>query len=223
MLLLAVDTSGKHGSIALSRCRPEGVCEIIELSPLLGGTFSAELVPQIATLIEKHGFSKANIDALAVVSGPGSFTGLRIGLAVIKGLAEALAKPIAAVSLLELLASATHSQGKILAALDAGRNEVFQGEYEVGSAGTRLIRERLFTRNEWLESARDEVIVTADNVLAEAARAQGLNVREVERPRSDAVAQLGWRKLASGETVSPETLEANYIGRSEAELFVKPN
>jgi tRNA threonylcarbamoyladenosine biosynthesis protein TsaB len=223
MLLLAVDTSGKHGSIALSRCRPDGVCEIIELSPLLGGTFSAELVPQIATLIEKHGFSKANIDALAVVSGPGSFTGLRIGLAVIKGLAEALAKPIAAVSLLELLASATHSQGKILAALDAGRNEVFQGEYEVGSAGTRLIRERLFTRNEWLESARDEVVVTADSVLAEAARAQGLNVREVERPRSDAVAQLGWRKLASGETVSPETLEANYIGRSEAELFVKPN
>lgn len=222
MLLLAVDTSGKHGSIALSRCRPEGVCEIIELSPLLGGTFSAELVPQIATLIEKHGFSKANIDALAVVSGPGSFTGLRIGLAVIKGLAEALAKPIAAVSLLELLASATHSQGKILAALDAGRNEVFQGEYEVGSAGTRLIRERMFTRNEWLESARDEVVVTADSVLAEAARAQGLNVREVERPRSDAVAQLGWRKLASGETVSPETLEANYIGRSEAELFVKP-
>jgi hypothetical protein len=65
--------------------------------------------------------------------------------------------------------------------------------------------------------------VTADNVLAEAARAQGLNVREVERPRSDAVAQLGWRKIASGETVSPETLEANYIGRSEAELFVKPN
>jgi tRNA threonylcarbamoyladenosine biosynthesis protein TsaB len=223
MLLLAVDTSGKHGSIALSRCRPEGVCEIIELSPLLGGTFSAELVPQIAILIEKHGFSKANIDALAVVSGPGSFTGLRIGLAVIKGLAEALAKPIAAVSLLELLASATHSQGKILAALDAGRNEVFQGEYEVGSAGTRLIRERLFTRNEWLESARDEVVVTADSVLAEAARAQGLNVREVERPRSDAVAQLGWRKIASGETVSPETLEANYIGRSEAELFVKPN
>jgi tRNA threonylcarbamoyladenosine biosynthesis protein TsaB len=222
MLLLAVDTSGKHGSIALSRCRPDGVCEIIELSPLLGGTFSAELVPQIAILIEKHGFSKANIDALAVVSGPGSFTGLRIGLAVIKGLAEALAKPIAAVSLLELLASATHSQGKILAALDAGRNEVFQGEYEVGSAGTRLIRERLFTRNEWLESARDEVVVTADSVLAEAARAQGLNVREVERPRSDAVAQLGWRKLASGETVSPETLEANYIGRSEAELFVKP-
>jgi tRNA threonylcarbamoyladenosine biosynthesis protein TsaB len=223
MLLLAVDTSGKHGSIALSRCRPDGVCEIIELSPLMGGTFSAELVPQIATLIEKHGFSKANIDALAVVSGPGSFTGLRIGLAVIKGLAEALAKPIAAVSLLELLASATHSQGKILAALDAGRNEVFQGEYEVGSAGTRLIRERLFTRKEWLESARDEVVVTADNVLAEAARAQGLNVREVERPRSDAVAHLGWRKIASGETVSPETLEANYIGRSEAELFVKPN
>jgi len=220
MLLLAVDTSGKQGSIALARCGPNDACEVIEVTALAGGTFSAELVPQIATLLNKHGFSRADIGALAAVSGPGSFTGLRIGLAVIKALADVLGKPIAAVSLLEALAS-KGEQGSVVSALDAGRNEVFLGEYEVGSAGTQLIRERLLTRDEWLESANQELIVTSDHALAEAARIKGLRVVEMERPRSDVIALLGWRKIASGETVSPESLEANYIGRSEAELFVK--
>jgi len=221
MLLLAVDTSGKHGSIALARCGPDVACEVLEVAALSGGTFSAELVPQIAALLDKHVFSKADIGAFAVVSGPGSFTGLRIGLAAIKALAEVLAKPIAAVSLLEVLATSGHSRGRVMAALDAGRNEVFLGEYEVGSAVTHPIRERLLTRDEWLESVGEEMIVTPDHTIAEAARAKGLHVVEVERPRSDAIAQLGWRKIVSGETVSSEALEANYIGRSEAELFVK--
>ncbi len=104
MLLLAADTSGKHGSIALARCGPESACEVIEVVPLEGGTFSAQLVPQIAALLTKHGFSKTDIGGFAVVSGPGSFTGIRVGLAAIKALAEVLEKPIAAVSLLEAIA-----------------------------------------------------------------------------------------------------------------------
>jgi len=221
MLLLAVDTSGKHGSIALARCGPEDACEVIEVAPLSGGTFSAELVPQIAALLDKHRFRKADIGAFAVVSGPGSFTGLRIGLAVIKALAEVLAKPIAALSLLEALASASQERGKIMAALDGGRNEVFVGEYELGNESTILIRERLLIRNEWLDSAAGAVIVTPDSALAEAARAKGFHVVEVERPRSEAIAKLGWTKIARAQTVSAEALEANYTGRSEAELFVK--
>ncbi len=221
MLLLAVDTSGKHGSIALARCGPDDACEIVEVAALIGGTFSAELVPQIAALLGKHGFTTSDIGAFAVVSGPGSFTGLRIGLAVIKGLAEVLAKPIAAVSLLQALANASQSRGRVVAAFDGGRNEVFVGEYDVDKAGVHTIRERLFTREEWLESASDALIVTTDSKLAEGARTKGLRVLEVERPRSDAIALLGWRKIVLGETVSPEALEANYTGRSEAELFVK--
>ena len=219
MLLLAVDTSGKHGSIALARCGLDDACEIIEVAPLSGGTFSAELVPQIAALLDRHGFTKADIGGFAVVSGPGSFTGLRIGLAVIKALAEVLAKPIAAVSLLDALAS--HTEGRVVAAIDAGRNQVFLAEYEANRAPTQLIRERLLAREEWLESATNVTIVTPDNILAEAARARGLHVIEVARPQSDAIAKLGWRKILSGDTVSVEALEANYVGRSEAELFVK--
>ena len=223
MLLLAVDTSGKHGSIALARCATDDACEVIEVAALSGGTFSAELVPQIASLLDKHGLIKADIGGFAVVTGPGSFTGLRIGLAVVKALAEVLAKPIAAVSLLEAVASAGGSGGRVLAALDGGRNEVFLGEYEVNSEGTHLIRERSSTRDEWLESAVDAAIVTPDKNLAEAARTKVVRVIEVERPLSPAIAQLGWKKIASGETISPEALEATYVGRSEAELFVKGN
>ena len=90
MLLLAADTSGKHGTIALARCGPDDACMVVEVVPLEGGTFSAQLVPQIAALLAKHGFSKADIGGFAVVSGPGSFTGVRVGLAAIKALAEVL-------------------------------------------------------------------------------------------------------------------------------------
>jgi tRNA threonylcarbamoyladenosine biosynthesis protein TsaB len=221
MILLAADTSGKYGSIALAQCGQHERCEILDVAALPGGTFSAELVPQIAGLLLKHGLSKVDIGALAVVSGPGSFTGLRIGLAVIKALAEVLQAPIAAVSLLEALASAGGSFGTVAAALASGRNEVFLGEYEVGSGQTKLIRERLLIRDEWLKSARGERIVTPDQVIADAARERGLQVFEVERPGSDVIARLGWRKIVSGETVSPQALEASYVGRSEAELFVK--
>src|ERR1700690_2869709 len=221
MLLLVVDTSGKDGSIALAQCGPDDACQVIDVAPLPGGTFSAALVPEIAALLGKHGFGKGDISGFVVVSGPGSFTGLRVGLAAIKALAEVLAKPIAALSLLEVLATSGHSQGRVMAALDAGRNEVFLGEYEVGGTGTQLIRERLLARDQWLESACNVLIVTPDKVIAESARAKGLQVLEVERPRAGAIAPVGWRKIAGGGTVSPEALEAKYIGQSDSEIFVK--
>src|SRR5271156_7224336 len=106
MLLLAIDTSGKQGSTARARAGERsdegGDFEVIEIAPLVGGTFSAQLIPQIADLLSSNGFMKTAVGALAVVSGPGSFTGLRIGLAAVKALAEVLSKPIAAVSLLEV-------------------------------------------------------------------------------------------------------------------------
>src|SRR5579864_6726336 len=116
MLLLVTDTSGKQGSVALARAREDdrdqNALELIEVAPLAGGAFSAQLVPQIAALLAKHDFTKTEIDAFIVVSGPGSFTGLRVGLAAIKALAEVLKKPIVPVSLLEVLALASGRQAK---------------------------------------------------------------------------------------------------------------
>lgn len=216
MLVLATDTSGKFGSIALAQCGPADVCDVLEVVPLEGGTFSAQLVPQIASLLSKHGFKKQDLDAFAVASGPGSFTGLRVGLAAIKALAEILGKPIVAVSLLEAIATSASSTRKVFAALDAGRGEVYVGEYESGSA---MLSERLLTRQEMLAAADHRQIITPDLGLAEFARAASAEVLEIERPKSDAIARLAWRKLEKKETISPEALDANYIRRSDAEIF----
>src|SRR5579859_3210505 len=103
MLILGVDTSGKDGSIALVKFE-QGSVRALEVVGLEGGTFSAQLVPQISDALNRHALSKCDIDGFAVVSGPGSFTGLRVGLAAVKGLSEVLRKPLAAVSLLEAVA-----------------------------------------------------------------------------------------------------------------------
>jgi tRNA threonylcarbamoyladenosine biosynthesis protein TsaB len=221
MLLLAADTSGKHGSIALARCNPDDGCTVIEVVPLAGGTFSAQLVPQIAELFQKHGFRKQDLGGLAVATGPGSFTGLRVGLAAIKALAEVLGKPIALVSILEAVATMANLDGKILAVMDAGRGEVYAGEYEVGSKDARAVSERLLQIEELIASAQAAPVVTPDRNIGGHLQAAGLRVVEVDRPCSDAIARLGWRKIQAGNTAAPEDLEANYIRRSDAEIFPK--
>jgi tRNA threonylcarbamoyladenosine biosynthesis protein TsaB len=222
MLLLAADTSGKHGSIALARGDRNNF-EGIEVIPLAGGTFSAQLIPQIADLLVRHKFSRHDLDAFVVASGPGSFTGLRVGLAAIKGLAEVLHKPIAAVSLLEVLAVSAAMDASVVAALDAGRGEAYAGEYEVAGGNARLERESLLNEEEFVALARGKLapVVTPDQLVLAWARKHGLAWFEVERPRSEALARIGLKKLLAGETVSPAELEANYIRRSDAEIFAK--
>lgn len=219
MLILAADTSGKQGSIALAHGLNNGKCDVIEVVPLAGGTFSAQLVPQIATLLSKHGFQREDIDAFTVASGPGSFTGLRVGLAAIKGLAEILGKPIATVSTLEVVAIAAGMQGRVLAFLEAGRGEAYLGRYEVSAGRATMVEESLITLQTLALSDGDLTLVTSDKSIAEILRAKGVPAAEVAVQRSDAIARLGWKKILAGETVSPEALEANYIRHSDTEIF----
>ena len=236
MLLLATDTSGKNGSIALARVMPgQSGVEIVEVVPLAGGAFSAQLVPQIAALLEKHGYRKADLGAFAVVSGPGSFTGLRVGLAAIKALAEALQKPIAAISLLEAVAWSSTARGpahgRVLAALDAGRGDVYAGDYEL-EPQMHMQSERLLSREEFLAEAKGakaksaeathKTVVTPDAVLAAMVQGAGNQVELIEYPNAGVIARLGWERLQRGQTVRPEELEANYIRHSDAEIFSKP-
>jgi tRNA threonylcarbamoyladenosine biosynthesis protein TsaB len=217
MKVLGVDTSGKNGSIALVECTADA-CRTVELVPLEGGTFSAQLVPQIAALLQRHGLTKHQIDAFAVVTGPGSFTGLRVGLAAIKALAEILKKPIAAVSLLEAIALGAQANGRITPVLDAGRGELYVGSYDVQGNSAVCNSEETISTNEFRERAVKQQIVTPDQQIAELL-SKGLGtVHSVARPRADIVANIGFRKLKSGETVSPEALDATYIRRSEAEI-----
>lgn len=248
MLLLVTDTSGKDGFVGLVRAdeRREGpTIDVIAEVALAGGTFSAQLVPQISGLLEKQGLNKNSLDAFVVVSGPGSFTGLRVGLSAIKALAEILRKPVAAVSLLEVLARSSvmlaadedesgPREHHYAVALDAGRGEAYVGEYEVNRKAMDKVestRESLLTIEDLsnlLISGTARWISTPDQTIFDALsrkvpESQKRFIRRsLRRPRSLEVSALGHRKLQAGQTVSPEQLDANYIRRSDAEIFSKP-
>jgi len=237
MLILAIDTSGQSGGITLGEA-DAGSFRVIESAAIAGGTFSAQLIPTLAALLKKHEYRAADIGGFAAASGPGSFTGLRVGLSAIKGLAETLRKPIATVSVLEALASLSDRAGKIAAAIDAGRKEVFLGLYEkrpansaqqsAGNSDHALVmqHEELLTQQDFLatlETERPAVIIISDAALSELASASHSAVVVVTPPGSEAIARIGARKLLAGDTVSVEALYANYLRRSDAEIFFKGN
>jgi tRNA threonylcarbamoyladenosine biosynthesis protein TsaB len=217
MLILGADTSGKNGSIALVRCGV-GEPQTLDLAPLEGGTFSAQLVPQIAALLKKHGLKKEDIDAFAVASGPGSFTGLRVGLAAIKALAEVLRKPIAALSRLEAIARSAEISGELIAALDAGRNQIYAGFYRVEKGQSGLVSEDLVSLPEFLARAAGRPLITPDAKLTEIAHSAQLPTIFIALPQADAIARLGYEKIQAGQTISPEALDATYLRPSDAEI-----
>ena len=217
MLILGVDTSGKNGSIALVEFK-NGTSRTLEVVALEGGTFSAQLIPQISELLSRHKFTKSNVDGFAAVSGPGSFTGLRVGLTAIKALGEVLKKPIAAVSLLEAIARASRESGKVVAVLDAGRAEVYAGEFSVNQAKAAFGWQRLVPLEELSASSAGSEIVTPDPRIAGVARERALRVVQIEYPKSDFIARLGFEKINAGDVISVESLDANYIRRSDAEI-----
>lgn len=221
MLIVSIDTSGKSGGVTLAEGDQDSF-RVLESLPISGGTFSAQLVPTLASLLDGHGASPRDIAGFAAASGPGSFTGLRVGLAAIKGLAEVLKKPIVTVSVLEALAISSGEQGKIAAALDAGRGEIFLGLYDVRDGRARKLQEELLLRDEFLGLLQQESprsVVTGDAGVVKVLQPAGIQVKQVSMPGSEAIARIGLTKLLKAETVSVEELDANYLRRSDAEIF----
>jgi tRNA threonylcarbamoyladenosine biosynthesis protein TsaB len=222
MLILAIDTSGREGSLAL--LRGEAVAaEVLELVALTGRQYSAELIPQLAAALDRHDLAKSDIEAYAVATGPGSFTGLRVGIATVKGLAEIFQRPIAAVSVLEAISLTTAQEGEVIAAMDAGRGEVYAGKYDVSAGVARGGEELLLSAAEFaklLAAHGAAQLITPDLHIAESARFH-TQVKQVERPQADAIGRIGLRKIAAGQVVAAEVLEANYIRRSDAEILLK--
>jgi tRNA threonylcarbamoyladenosine biosynthesis protein TsaB len=224
MLIVSVDTSGRSGSVAL--CRGDAASfELLELHPLEGGTYSARLMPSLAEILVHSNVPKSQLDGLVVVDGPGSFTGLRVGLSTVKALCEVLGKALAAVSMLEALAiTYGHEGDAVTAILDAGRGEVYVGEYRVGEHGAQLVRESMPRLAELLEpdSSREARIVTPFPKIAEAFAGVGWDAALVPPLQADSIGRIGLRKLLAGDIADPATLDANYIRRSDAELYAPP-
>src|SRR5208283_2210714 len=212
-------TSGRKGSIALCRGDSDSF-EVLQVIALEGGTYSAQLMPRIAEALQQNKLQKAQVGGFVVVSGPGSFTGLRVGLATVKGLCEVLQKPLATVSMLEAVVLTHGRVGQTVSALlDAGRGEVYVGEYRVSADHAEAIREYI-AKLEALESARAHWgMLTPDDKIAQALQP---NVKLVTPVHADQIGLIGIRKLLAGEAADPATIDVNYIRRSDAEIFSSP-
>jgi len=157
-----------------------------------------------------------------VVDGPGSFTGLRVGLSTVKGLCEVLQKPLAVVSMLEALALTYGRDGEaVISVLDAGRGEVYVGEYEVRGGRAELREQSIVKLDEFvkqLPQLKNRVLSPFSKISAQGKA----KVTQTEPLQADAIGRIGLKKLLAGNTVDPATLDANYIRRSDAELFSLP-
>ena len=224
MLIVAIDTSGRTGSVAL--CRGDAASfEVLELCTLEGGTYSARLMPCIAEMLTRSQVTKSQLHGLVVVDGPGSFTGLRVGLSTVKALCEVLGKPLVAVSMLEALAI-TYGEGAeiVTTILDAGRDELYVGEYQLRSRGPQLVRESMPKLAEFLAQlpSQGTRVVTPFPKIAEALAAAKWNVSLVPTLQADSIARIGLHKLLAGEVADPATLDANYVRRSDGEMYAPP-
>jgi len=215
-LVLGIDTCGPSGSVALGRLGPNRV-EILGIEELAGRTYSATLIRVIAEVLSRAGASPAQLLALVAVRGPGSFTGVRIGLSAVKGLAEPLGIPVTAVSRLAVLQFAA---GVDAVALDGQRNEVFL-----------RVRAREGRERELL-AAREDLLALEERPLVVAVAEEGAArllgevwpeariVRAAAPTAADALA-LAEAKIRAREFTDLARLDGHYLRRPDAEILTE--
>lgn len=215
MRLLLIDTCGAEGSVALAE--GESTPRVMASEVLPGRSASERLIPVIRSLMEVEGWSLKELTAIGVVHGPGSFTGVRVGLSAAKGLSEAGQVSLIAISRLALLAAAAGEvPGTVCAALDAGRGEFYCGVYE----GRRRISESLLTAAEVAVAAEDtELLIACESRVADALGSLGLQL--VEEPRAADALPLVVERILAGEFDDAAGLDANYLRRTDLEIIAK--
>ncbi|HEX4577177.1 MAG TPA: tRNA (adenosine(37)-N6)-threonylcarbamoyltransferase complex dimerization subunit type 1 TsaB [Edaphobacter sp.] len=215
MRILLIDTAGSEGSVALA---DTGLAPAVVASEVLPGRTSSErLLPAVRRLMEERGWKLRELAAVVVVHGPGSFTGVRVGVSAAKGLSEAGGVPLIAVSRLALLAACVDGEGgPVHAVLDAGRGEFYYGEY----VGRRCLREMLMSGEDALEAAGGMVVV-CEAKAAEALAGLEPGLRIVEEPSAGDALPIALERIEAGDFDDAATLDANYLRRTDAEIFAK--
>ena len=211
MRLLLIHTAGNEGSVALAEEQ-----EIVAEEVLPGRSSSERLVPAVRRLMELRGWSLRDLKVVVVVHGPGSFTGVRVGLSAAKGLSEAGGIPLVAISRLALLAATGKSDETVHAVLDAGRGEFYYGEY----LRHRCVREALLSQEEVSAAVGLGPVVVCEVKVAEMLSA--LHPRLVEEPAAGDALPLALERISANEFDDAGLLDANYLRRTDAEIFAKP-
>ena len=213
MLLLSIDTCGPSGTIALARLHgSRSEVELLGETSLPGKTYSAQLVPAVSVLLAAHAVTVMDLGAIVVTNGPGSFTGIRVGLSTAKGLAEIHGTPILAVSRLAVLA---HKAATCSAALDASRHEYYLGKYSSADSS-----ETLLARDPFVEHARALGLDLA--VCEEPVHALVPAATLIPPPTAFNAIDFALPRLRTASFDDPIALDGNYLRRSDAEIFSKP-
>ncbi len=196
-LLLAIDTTSEFGSIALA----EGDRVLEEVAMHSPDGFAHIVFPEIEALLARHHLKITDIDGFAAAAGPGSFTGVRVGLTAAKGLAEATGRKVVAVSNLQAVAS-FGTRALRAPVIDARRGDIFGAVYD---ADLRLVTPEVVMKLEdWLRTLPEgdvEVIDHPPKLLA------------------GAIARIAAGRFQAGLAQDPAEIDANYVRRSDAELM----
>lgn len=231
MHFFLVDTADSRGCIALFRDSQQ-----LQVATHPAEDSSSWLLPAVRRLLSDAALSLTNLDAYAVCSGPGSFTGLRVGLTTVKAWAEVFHKPIVSVSRLEALArhpipEAVAPTRFVATYLDARRNQVFAALFD--PQGVQVVPESVTGLGNFVAEVDDtcgSALIawrTPDPQLLQqeplwaSRRSKGDTLESIQPPFSAQLGALAYRKLLSGETTDAVSLDANYVRRSDAELFWK--
>jgi len=213
-MLLAIDTCGPSGSVALGRIPGRDV-EILGQIELAGRTYSATLVSAVAELLQSVSAKLNDLDGIILVNGPGSFTGVRVGVSAAKGLAEGRDLPVVALSRLEVL---SRKSGVPSTALDAHRGEIYLRLERAGAGAAEMLAgpEDLAQ----IDPAPVRVAVCDDGAATALASAwPSAQVVKTTAPMATDALRPGEARLIAGGTVDLALLDGHYLRRSDAEIF----
>jgi len=224
MIILAVDTSTSTGSVAV--LNDDTV--LAEMAVTSQETHAKRLVSAIDATLGMTDQTVADCDGFAVTTGPGSFTGLRIGISTVKGLGFATGKPVAGVSTLDALAYQFPLFPHLICpVLDARKGQIYTALYE--STGhmkwKRVVEDCAVEPEEWLKQVHDPCLFVGDGTVS-----YGELIREIlgdlaylapiylNRVRASVVGYIGIKQILDGQTADVEQLVPHYVRKSDAEI-----
>jgi len=212
-VILSIDTTSEFGSIALTEGR-QTIEEVLLHSP---DGFGHILFTRLEALLARHGLGAGEIECFAAASGPGSFTGVRIGLAAAKGLAAATGKPVVGVSNLRAIAYFGNANLRAVV-LDARRGEVYGALY---NSALELIGAEVVTKFQaWIETLpkSDFEFVATDFSPFQSFVDPSIPVVNAPRGLAAGIGHIAFEEYKAGRASDAAAIDANYVRRSDAEI-----
>lgn len=216
-MILSLDTTSEFGSIALI----DGGHVVEEIPLHSPDGFGHVLYEHVEALLGRHHVPVREVECFAAAAGPGSFTGVRVGLTAVKGLAEATGRKVIAVSNLCALASFGSAPLRAVV-LDARRGEVYAAVYD--DRLEQVMPEAVLKLSDWTRTlpsgARYELVSPDFSAVADLIHPA---IPRITAPRAlaGAIGRIAWREFGCGQARDPAEIDANYVRRSDAELFWK--